>query len=53
MIGKSVSNAVLDGWSGAFYQWEGDVKVCGALQRAELGWLGGRVGGWLGGAVGG
>ena len=27
MIGKSVSNAVLDGWTGAFYQWEGDVKV--------------------------
>lgn len=27
MIGKSVSNAVLDGWSGAFYQWEGDVKA--------------------------
>lgn len=26
MIGKSVSNAVLDGWTGAFYQWEGDVK---------------------------
>lgn len=27
MIGKSVSNAVLDGWTGAFYQWEGEVKV--------------------------
>lgn len=27
MIGKSVSNAVLDGWTGAFYTWEGDVKV--------------------------
>lgn len=27
MIGKSVSNAVLDGWTGAFYEWEGDVKV--------------------------
>ena len=26
MIGKSVSNAVLDGWTGAFYEWEGDVK---------------------------
>lgn len=26
MIGKSVSNAVLDGWTGAFYTWEGDVK---------------------------
>ena len=28
MIGKSVSNSVLDGWTGAFYEWEGDVKVC-------------------------
>jgi hypothetical protein len=27
MIGKSVSNAVLDGWTGAFYQWDGEVKV--------------------------
>ncbi|PRW33603.1 heme oxygenase isoform B [Chlorella sorokiniana] len=27
MIGKSVSNAVLDGWTGAFYEWEGDVKA--------------------------
>lgn len=27
MIGKSVSNAVLDGWTGAFYEWDGDVKV--------------------------
>lgn len=29
MIGKSVSNSVLDGWTGAFYSWEGDVKVGG------------------------
>ena len=28
MIGKAVSNSALDGWTGAFYEWEGDVKVC-------------------------
>lgn len=38
MIGKSVSNAVLDGWTGAFYQWEGDVKVKPAWLPA-LAWL--------------
>lgn len=27
MIGKSVSNSVLDGWMGGFYQWDGEVKV--------------------------
>ncbi|PSC74963.1 heme oxygenase [Micractinium conductrix] len=26
MIGKSVSNSVLDGWMGGFYQWDGEVK---------------------------
>eukprot|EP00887_Chlorella_sp_A99_P002984 scaffold24.g2984.t1 len=26
MIGRSVSNVCLDGWEGAFYQYEGDVK---------------------------
>lgn len=33
MIGKAVSNSVLDGWSGAFYEWEGDVKeLLGAVR---------------------
>jgi len=26
MIGKKVSEMVLDGWMGQFYQWNGDVK---------------------------
>lgn len=26
MIGVQVSKAALDGWSGDFYAWEGDVK---------------------------
>jgi len=26
MIGAQVSKAVLDGWMGAFYEWDGDVK---------------------------
>lgn len=31
MIGKSVSNSVLDGWLGALYQWDGEVKVSAAF----------------------
>ena len=27
MIGKQVSEAVLDGWMGAFYRWDGNVSV--------------------------
>lgn len=39
MIGKSVSNAVLDGWTGAFYSWDGEVKVRPGSAAMQA-WLG-------------
>lgn len=44
MIGKSVSNAVLDGWTGEFYTWEGDVKVGPPARMAGCTWLCANVG---------
>ncbi|KAI8114281.1 hypothetical protein M9434_002407 [Picochlorum sp. BPE23] len=43
MIGKQVSEAVLDGWLGKFYQWEGNVrdhldKVREVLNAMATGW---------------
>lgn len=50
MIGHSVSNVCLGGWEGAFYQWEGDVKVWGGVGdvlRSALAWSGSVWPGWL------
>ena len=52
MIGQKVSQMALEGWMGAFYQWEGDVKVRGGGCRISKGkgsWVG--WGGWGAGGV--